>query len=202
MFSGIVETIGTILSIEVLQGCKQFTIASHLAFDDIHIGDSIAVNGVCLTVTEFTEQYFKVTAVPETLRMTNLKALIPHQLVNLERALSVGDRIGGHSMQGHVDDIGHILKIEADHSDAWLVTISIPNRLAKYLIPKGYIALDGMSITVIDVMPDHFTVTLIPHTQRVTIAHQYQLETPINIEVDMMGKYIETLVQHHLQGQQ
>ena len=200
MFSGIVEMMGTILEINMINGCKQFTIAPAESLTDLSIGDSIAINGVCLTITEFDSNSFKVSAVPETLRVTNLDYLSVNQTVNLEQSLRYGDRIGGHFVQGHVDATGEILEIVSDHSDAWIVKISLPEKLIPYLVPKGYITLDGMSITVIDVFPHAFTVTLIPHTKHVTIAQHYQLGSKINLEADMMGKYIENLVRKQASG--
>ena len=198
MFSGIVECIGTIISLYVDQGCKHFTIASKVTLNDLVIGDSIAVNGVCLTITAFTDDSFSVTAVPETLRLTNLDHFIEGSDVNLERSLRMGARIGGHYVQGHVDGVGKILEIENDHSNALLVKISVPAHLAKYIANKGYISLDGMSITVINATPEWFTVTFIPHTQEVTVVNQYQKGTLINLETDMMGKQIEKLLGAYL----
>lgn|SRR3990167_3549380 len=195
MFSGIIETTGTILQIDFVKSCKQFSISPMKAFNDLTIGDSIAVNGVCLTVTEFDATIFKVTAVPETLFLTNLDDLMVNHSVNLERSLKFGDRIGGHHVQGHIDGAGEILELVSDNSNAYLVKLRIPEKLAKYVIAKGYIALDGMSMTVIKILPSGLTITLIPHTKKVTIANQYQIGTKINIEVDRMGKYIENFIQ-------
>lgn len=198
MFSGIVECIGTIISLYVDQGCKHFTIAPKTSLNDLIIGDSISVNGVCLTITAFTDESFSVTAVPETLRLTNLDYLMEGNDINLERSLKMGARIGGHYVQGHVDGTGKILEIENDHSNALLVKISVPAHLAKYIVNKGYISLDGMSITVINATPEWFTVTFIPHTQDVTVVKQYQKGSWINLETDMMGKQIEKLLGAHL----
>lgn len=198
MFGGIVETTGKITKLELVDGCQHMTITPAQLFDDVNIGDSIAVNGVCLTVTQLTKTSFDVTAVPETLRLTNLSQLATHSEVNLERSLKYNSRIGGHYMQGHVDGVGEILEIKRDNSDALLIKISIPANLAKYTVSKGYITLDGMSITLIETQPTWFTITLIPHTQTVTIAKNYKVGSKINIEVDMMGKYIEKIVGAHL----
>lgn len=194
MFSGIVETIGCILKIDQENGCKTFTISKNAVLDDFKIGDSIAVNGVCLTVTHFNEQYFQVTAVPETLRLTNLDQLEINQIVNLERSVQASTRLGGHFVQGHVEAVGHILSIEQDSSQALLVKISLPAALSNYVVRKGYIALDGMSITVIEASKEWFSVTFIPHTQAVTNIQQYQIGTAINIETDILGKYIEKIL--------
>jgi riboflavin synthase len=194
MFSGIVETIGLIIHIGFSDGCKHFCISPIMKFTDLTIGDSISVNGVCLTVTSFTDSHFNVSAVPETLRLTNLSKLHLNDTVDLERSLSIGSRLGGHFVQGHVDGIGQIIEIENDHSQALLVKISITENLSRYIVDKGYITLDGMSITIIKSTPHWFTVTFIPHTQAVTITQHYAVGTWINLEVDIVGKYIEKLL--------
>lgn len=191
MFGGIVETTGTITNIQTADGCQHMTIKPDIAFDDVVIGESIAINGVCLTVTALTKDTFNVTAVPETLRLTNLSRFTTGSLVNLERSLKMNARIGGHQVQGHVDGVGEVLEIKKDGGEAWLVKISIPTALSRYIVPKGYITLDGMSITIIETSSEWFTVTFIPHTQAVTTVKDYKVGTLINIEVDITGKYIE-----------
>lgn len=196
MFGGIVECIGLITHIKAENGCKTFTLQPAMPFDDLQIGDSVSVSGVCLTVTQFTAIDFQVTVVPETLRVTNLDALAVNQYVNLERALKANQRIGGHYVQGHVDAVGHILDIKQDEkSQAQLVTISVPAELMLYVIKKGFIGIDGMSITVIEAGKDWLTVTFIPHTQIATIVQHYKIKQAINIEVDMMAKYIEKIME-------
>lgn len=195
MFNGIVETVGIVQNIQLKNDCKLFTFSSTKQFEDLNIDDSISVNGVCLTVTHISKNQFQATAVPETLRITNLKNLTEGSLVNLERSMHLQARISGHSMQGHVDDVGHILDIQ-NEGDALLVKISLPSALSKYIVNKGYITLDGMSITVIQEEKDWFTVTLIPHTQKITIASQYKIGTAVNIEVDILGKYIEKMLEN------
>lgn len=194
MFSGIVETIGKVTELRVEDGCKHFVIAPTAPFSQLTLGESIAVNGVCLTVTKFTDTTFHVTAVPETLNLTNLNTLIVGSLVNLERSITLSTRLGGHYVQGHVDAMGEILDIQQADKQVLLVKIGIPEKLDKYIVNKGYITLDGMSITVIESAPTWFTVTFIPHTQEVTIIKEYTIGSMINIEVDMMGKYIEKLL--------
>lgn len=193
MFSGIVETIGVIQQLTYVGDCLQATIFPKIAWDDLKIGDSVSVNGVCLTVTQFTTKGFSTTMVPQTLRLTNLQRLKVGDAVNLERALKASDRIGGHYVQGHVDGVGEIIDIRAE-GDAQLVKMRIPEQLTKYLVDKGYVALDGMSITLINVQRDTFTVTFIPHTQQATIISHYQLGTKINIEVDILSKFVEKLL--------
>ena len=192
MFSGIVEAIGTLIAINEDQGCQVMTIATTL--NDLQVGDSIAVNGVCLTVTSFTQTYFTVTAVPETLRLTNLNDLNVKDQVNLERSLTLNRRIGGHLVQGHIDGMGVIFKIVPDHSQALLVHIQLDPSLRKYIVRKGYIAIDGMSMTIVAVGPTWFVVTIIPHTQQATLAQYYRVNSKVNIETDILGKYIEKLM--------
>lgn len=194
MFNGIVETIGTIKHLKNERDCLKIKILPHKTFSDLNIGDSISVNGTCLTITEHDSETFDVTIVPETMRLTNLEKITVGDLVNLERSVRMGDRISGHYVQGHIDGTGEILEINKDGEDALLLKITIPERLAKYTVNKGYIALDGMSITIIDAGKTWFTITLIPHTQQVTIAHTYHVGTKINIEVDILSKYVEKLL--------
>ena len=194
MFSGIVETIGVINYMNTSNDCLHLTITPQIPFADTKVGDSISINGVCLTVTSFTSDNFNVTVVPETLRLTNLNRASQHSLVNLERSLKVGDRIGGHYVQGHVDAVGEIIEFKQDGLKAHLVTISIPSTLEKYIVKKGYITVDGMSLTVIDVTLQAFSLTLIPHTKTVTKARAYQVGDKVNIEVDILGKYVEKLL--------
>ncbi len=195
MFGGIVETTGQIIAATFTNGCLYAKVKPDMSFQDILVGDSIAVNGVCLTVTQFDAETFDVTIVPETLRLTNLAEMKANNVVNIERSLKSNQRIGGHQVQGHVDDFGKILSIQSDNGDALLVKISIPSHLSKYVVNKGYITLDGMSITVIESTPDWFTVTFIPHTQTVTIVKDYRVGDKINIEVDIAGKYFEKLLE-------
>lgn len=195
MFGGIVEAIGKVQAIEDNEGCKHVTIHPRPSFNELVIGESIAVNGVCLTVTQFDTDSFSVTIVPETLRCSNFGLLKEGAYVNLERSLTPHTRISGHSVQGHVDTTGEIIAIQPDASSAWLVKIAMPEKLAHYIVRKGYIAIDGMSITVIDTGLNWFTVTFIPHTQAVTITQYYQVGTKVNLEVDVVGKYIEKLVE-------
>jgi riboflavin synthase len=193
MFSGIVESLGKILSITIKEDCKQFTIQPVEAFPQLSLGESIAINGVCLTVEAFDETSFSVTAVPETLRITNLKQLQVLQWVNLERAVTLNSRIGGHLIQGHIDATATILEINTV-GEAMLVKFGIPPHLSKYIVNKGFIALDGMSITVIEATKSWFTTTFIPHTRLITIVKNYYIGRLINLEVDMLGKYVEKLL--------
>lgn len=195
MFGGIVETIAYVTRLKIEDGCKHFTFKPCMPLNDLVVGESIAINGVCLTITAFDDATFSVTAVPETLRLTNLDDLDVNHAVNLERSLKLSSRVHGHYVQGHVDGIGEVTAITPDHSTALLVTIQMPSHLAKYIVNKGYIALDGMSITIIKSTHDNFTVTFIPHTQAVTTVHEYKVGRKINIEVDIMGKYVEKILE-------
>ncbi len=194
MFGGIVETVGRVTASSLEKGCRHFTIEPQQTFDDIKVGDSVAVNGVCLTLTRVHEQSFDCSAVPETLTLTNLGQLTVGSRVNLERSLKATDRIGGHYVQGHVDGTGEISDIQSQGA-AWFVTIKIEPALARYIVKKGYIALDGMSITLVQAGSDHFSVTFIPHTQEVTIVNAYRVGSKLNVEVDILGKYAEKLLE-------
>lgn len=194
MFSGITECIGQVLSIQTHNDCYHFVISHHGRFDDVKVGDSIAVNGVCLTVTAFDENTFSTTAVPETLRLTNLSLLNINDPVNLERAIRADHRVGGHTVQGHIDTMATVKSITRDGNDAWVVHFTIDPTWQRYLVNKGFITIDGMSITVINAHDTEFSVTFIPHTKTSTIVQHYQPGTLVNIEVDMMAKYIEKMM--------
>ncbi len=194
MFSGIIEAIGKVSNIFIENECLAIDIFSQNHFEDLKVGDSIAVNGVCLTITTFIDNNWRFNLVPETLRLTNLSELSAGDLVNIERALKIGDRLSGHYVQGHIDATGEIKEITTDTGGAWLMKIKIPQSLEKYIVKKGFITIDGMSITVIDVTQEDCTVTLIPHTREVTIANQYRSGKKVNIETDVLGKYVEKLM--------
>lgn len=197
MFNGIVEAIGTITTVTTDKDCVHIAITSTADFADLKIGDSLAVNGVCLTITAIHPQTWHVTLVPETLRLTNLSQLTVGTPVNLERSIKMGDRISGHFVQGHVDATGEIIDITLDGEDALLIKIRIPPELSPYLINKGYIAVDGMSLTIIAANTHWFTLTLIPHTKTVTIAKNYCVGSKVNLEVDMLSKYLEKMTRTH-----
>lgn len=197
MFSGIVEAVGLVIHLDRVGDCLNITVASQQKFNDLKIGDSMAVNGVCLTITDHGDNTVNMTIVPETLRLTNLGQLSIGSAVNLERSLKHDGRNGGHQVQGHVDGVADIIELQPDGKEALLIKFSIPTALAKYIVNKGFIAVDGMSLTVIEAANDWFTVSLIPHTQKVTIASQYKLSSRVNIEVDILSKYIEKLMRYH-----
>jgi riboflavin synthase len=194
MFGGIVETVGIVSFIKISPSHIDISITPQIEFSDINIGDSIAVNGVCLTVVTFVNNTFTATIVPETMRLTNLGNLEVGSKVNLERALPANGRVSGHYVQGHIDGCAEIIELQYDGSKALIVTFAIPPHLAKYLVNKGYITIDGMSITIIEATPSWFSVTFIPHTQAATTVHEYRLGSLVNLEVDILGKYVEKLL--------
>ncbi|MDF2940795.1 MAG: riboflavin synthase [Gammaproteobacteria bacterium] len=194
MFTGIVEEVGVIEQILMTMMGLKFFIKAKLVLGDLKIGDSIAVNGVCLTVIEHNEEGFWAEAVAETLRLTTLGFLKYGNEVNLERALTPTSRMGGHYVQGHVDGVAEISEVKKE-GEAWLVKFQVEKSLAAYMVKKGYVAIDGMSITLIEVNEDSFSVTFIPHTREVTIVKHYRARTLVNIEVDILGKYAEKFLQ-------
>ena len=195
MFTGIVEEMGTVAHIVGDQDqANQLTVNCHTVLEGTRIGDSIAVNGTCLTVTALTNHSFTVGLSPETLRRTNLGLLKVGDPVNLERALAFGGRMGGHYVQGHVDGIGEIVAIVPE-GDSKRVTIRPPARLLPYIVEKGYIAVDGVSLTVAEMGRDTFTVALVAYTQSAVIMGHQQVGALVNIEVDIIAKYVERLVE-------
>ncbi len=195
MFSGIVQELGTVKDITNKGNIRTFCIKFNNSIN-CNIGDSVAINGTCLTVTEINKQNSTANfdAVPETLQKTNLNILVKNQLANTELAMRYGDHVGGHMVQGHIDETGQIISI-TNVGGAWLVEISASKELLKYLVTKGFVTIDGMSITVIDTFEDSFTVTLIPHTIEVTIAKNYTKGSIVNLEADATGKYIYKYIQ-------
>ena len=188
MFTGIVEELGTVGSIR----SGVLTVDASFILEDLHVKDSICVNGACLTVTELTGTGFQVDVVPETLRRTNLGELMSGSKVNLERSLQMGGRLGGHIVQGHVDCTGEISSITED-GDAYLYSFAVPSELSKYIVQKGFICVDGISLTVVDCADDEFTVTLIPYTREHTVLGAKSEGYKVNLEADIMAKYIEKL---------
>lgn len=188
MFSGIIEKLGTVKDIDTGDSPKLAIIADGW-LDDIGVGDSIAVNGVCLTVTSLSSGEFKADVMPETLRKTDLGELIPGDTVNLEKALRVGDRLGGHFVSGHVDRPGVILS-ETDEKNAVVLSFRTDPEIMEFIAPKGSVAIDGISLTVVDVSADGFSVSLIPHTMSVTTLGRKKPGSTVNIEVDMLARYI------------
>jgi riboflavin synthase len=191
MFTGIIEEIGTLLRMTRQGEAYELTIAASKILEDVKLGDSISVNGICLTVTRFHSNQFTVDAVPETIRRTNLAQLRTGSSLNLERAMAAGGRFGGHFVSGHVDGTASMTH-RSEEGNAVVFTFS-PNdqSILKYILPKGSIAIDGISLTVMDVNDSSFQVSIIPHTLDETILRLKQAGDTVNLECDMIGKYIE-----------
>lgn len=189
MFSGIVEYLGKASEVDTGESPK-LVIDAPGFLEDVAIGDSIAVNGVCLTVTGLSgAKTFEADVMPETLRKTDLGELGPGSPVNLEKSLMIGDRLGGHFVSGHVDTAGSIAGME-DEKNAVVVKFKMDSALMEFVASKGSIAIDGISLTIIDVGSDWFTVSLIPHTLKMTTLGSKQVGSTVNIEVDMLARYI------------
>jgi len=193
VFTGIVEELGTIKRLDRGSNSCQINISATKILDDVKLGDSIAINGVCLTVIDFDREHFVADMMAETLAKTNLKDLAGGQRVNLERAARLGDRMGGHLVQGHVDAVGMI--VEQQKLDiARLLRISAPQEVLHYLVAKGSVAIDGISLTVIEVLADSFTVSIIPHTAQMTTLGFKKPGDSVNLESDIIGRYVEKLL--------
>jgi riboflavin synthase len=189
MFTGIVEELGTVEAVERQSDAVRLTVRADIALEDTGLGDSISVNGCCLTVAERTGSTWTADVMAETLAKTGLGSLTPGDRVNLERAATVGSRLGGHLVQGHVDAVGHVVR--RDPGEHWdVVTISMPGDLAPYLVDKGSITVDGVSLTVVEARSDGFTVSLIPETLRRTTLGFRAPGDAVNLEVDVIGKYV------------
>ncbi|MEU9361715.1 riboflavin synthase [Streptomyces sp. NPDC048301] len=195
MFTGIVEELGEVTAVEKLDDASRFRLRGPVVTEGAKHGDSIAVNGVCLTVVDLGEDEFTADVMAETLNRSSLGALTTGSRVNLERPMALGGRLGGHIVQGHVDGTGHI--VERRPSENWeIVKISLPSGLARYVVEKGSITVDGVSLTVVDAAPDHFTISLIPTTLALTTLGIKQPGDPVNLEVDVLAKYVERLLAH------
>ncbi len=194
MFTGIVQTIGEVDSITAQDGDAQIQIAAPgLGLETVAIGDSIAVNGCCLTVTRLTENAFLADVSNETLSVTTLGDLNVGTLVNLEKALTAGQPLGGHYVTGHVDGVATVKQLESA-ARSIRMQIEVPQPLAKYIARKGSVTVDGVSLTVNEVGPTTFEVNLIPHTLDVTVLNRYTVGTRVNIEVDILARYMERLL--------
>ncbi|GGU51147.1 riboflavin synthase [Streptomyces lavendofoliae] len=199
MFTGIVEELGEVTAVENLGDSSRFRLRGPLVTEDAKHGDSIAVNGVCLTVVDTADGEFTADVMAETLKRSSLGALRPGSRVNLERPMAVGDRLGGHIVQGHVDGTGTILA--RTPSENWeIVTVSLPAPLRRYVVEKGSITVDGVSLTVVDAAADHFTISLIPTTLALTTLGLKEPGDPVNLEVDVIAKYVERLLGDTTEG--
>lgn len=192
MFTGLIEDIGCITAIKNIGDGIRFSITSE-KLTDLKIDDSIAVNGCCLTAVAVNSNVFEVEAVEETLKKTTLGGFSTGTEVNLERAMRLSDRLGGHLVLGHVDGLGRILSIE-ERSTSWWVTVEVPADLERYLIHVGSIAIDGISLTIAELAGNKVSVSIIPHTWSVTTLSKRRAGDEVNIEVDMIGKYVDKLL--------
>lgn len=197
MFSGIVEEMGVINEITITPEWTKLTIQAEKTLDETKIDDSIAVNGACLTVIAIDKNSFTFQVIPETLTKTNLGLLKLDSKVNLERSMTLATRIGGHMVQGHADMTCHILAINTDEKGT-VITFSLPEKLKLLVVDKGYVTLDGMSLTVVNRQSDRFSIAFIPHTIQATTVQFYQLGQQVNLEVDVMGKYIHQYLTHYV----
>lgn len=193
MFTGIIEEVGTLKSIQRKNNAIGLIISAYEILKDIKLGDSIAVNGICLTVTSFTDTDFSVDVMQETLSRTSLSSLKVGGKVNLERAMPMGGRFGGHIVTGHIDGTGTITQIQKDSIAVWYTIKTTPS-IMKYIIEKGSISIDGISLTVAKVSQDEFSVSIIPHTIVNTILSSKKVNEIVNLENDCIGKYVERLM--------
>ncbi len=199
MFTGIVEEVGKLVRLDRQGEAFQLTFDARVILDDVKLGDSISVNGICLTVTHFSSHSFTVDAVPETVRRTNLSRLNRGSTVNLERAMKANGRFGGHFVSGHIDGTATITHRTVEEN-AVVFTCSLDDvKMLKYIIPKGSVALDGISLTVMGIDQTGFQVSVIPHTMEQTTLLSKQKGDKINIECDMIGKYIEKFFSHQVE---
>jgi riboflavin synthase len=194
MFTGLVEALGSVIALAEEPGGRRLTLREPRLASELRLGDSVAVNGACLTVVRVAAERFDFQLGPETLAKTDLGSLQPGDRVNLERSLRVGDRLDGHWVLGHVDGIGRILD-RTSHGDYQVVRFSAEPRLLLQMISKGSVAVDGVSLTLVDVGGDAFSVMLIPHTLQATTLGFKPAGAPVNIEVDMLGKYVMKYMQ-------
>lgn len=196
MFTGIIEEVGTIKNILHKGNNLQLSIAADKILKDISLGDSISVNGVCLTVTRFTESYFNVDVSPETYNITNLKFLKTFSKVNLEPALTLSKPLGGHIVSGHVDAVGKIISVKKINEFLEIV-VEFPEKIGKYMIEKGSIAIDGISLTINALSKNSLSLMIIPHTLGNTTLIEKKVGEIVNIEVDLIAKYIENFVKKY-----
>ncbi|MCG5516598.1 MULTISPECIES: riboflavin synthase [unclassified Ectothiorhodospira] len=194
MFTGIIQSVGTLGATEDRGGDSRLTLRTgKLDLGDVQLGDSIAVNGVCLTAVALPGDGFVADVSRETLSKTSLGALGIGDPVNLEKALTPTTRLGGHLVSGHVDGLGEVTAVEQE-ARSWRYHVRVPDDLARYIAPKGSVCIDGVSLTVNTVDGAVFTVNIVPHTQQETIIHGYRVGTRVNIEVDIIARYLERLL--------
>lgn len=196
MFTGIVEEMGVLKSIRKGAHSAILEIQAKVVLEDIHLGDSIAVNGVCLTVTDMTDSTFSADVMHETMRRSSFSTIKSGSQVNLERAMQVGGRLGGHIVSGHIDGIGHVARIATD-GIARVITISIPKDMEPFIVEKGSITIDGISLTVVSVGSSQFSVSIIPHTMANTTLMDKHPGAIVNLETDVIGKYVHSFTVGH-----
>jgi riboflavin synthase len=190
MFTGIVEELGKVISVKKSRVDYILSLAAPFLAPGLNIGDSVAVNGICLTVTSKTGNSFAVDVMPETVKKTNLVRIKAGSTVNLERALTLSGRLGGHMVSGHVDGVG-IIRSKTKKGNALLINIEAPESVTRYLIDRGSIAVDGISLTVMDIGVNLITISIIPHTAKVTTLGFKDKGDTVNLEADLIGKYVE-----------
>jgi riboflavin synthase len=195
MFTGIIEELGTVAALESRPQGARLTVRCAVVLEDLQEGASIAVNGVCLTATALESDSYSADLAPETLRLTNLGALRSGSRVNLERPLSPTGRLSGHIVQGHVDGVGEFISLDSLGSDNWWLSIRVPKELDRYLVYKGSIAIDGISLTIASLESGVLSVAIIPHTYRNTTLGSYRPGARINLECDVLAKHVEKLLQ-------
>jgi len=193
VFSGIVEVLGDVRSMASGDSGARIAIEAGALVEGVKLGDSIAINGACMTVVAFGNSIFEADISPESLRMTNLGDLKAGEKVNLEKALVLGDRLGGHMVTGHIDGMGKIRERKADGDSIWL-TVEAPPDVMRYLVFKGSIAIDGISLTVATCDEDSFSIAIIPHTSEHTTLTAKRDGAVVNLEADLIGKYVEKLL--------
>lgn len=199
MFTGLIEEIGKIQNITLISGGKQIAIVAEKILTDLKIDHSVAVSGVCLTAVKILENGFVAEAVGETLEKSTLNNIQVGQNVNLERAMQIGDRLGGHFVQGHVNGVG-IVKQLHQRGENWYLVVEIPKELERYVINEGSIAIDGISLTIADLHGTDVGVSVIPHTYKNTLISKYKIGQNVNIETDFLAKYIEKFVNSYKQN--
>ena len=193
MFTGIIEEVGTIERIRRGSSSAVLQIQASRVLEDLKVGDSVAVNGVCLTATAVEERRFSADVMHETLRRSTLTELRPGSAVNLERAMAANGRFGGHIVAGHVDGTGRIIRLQKDDNAVWY-TIQAGPEVLRYVVEKGSITVDGISLTVAQVGADWFSISVIPHTAAVTVLGRRRAGERVNLEADLIGKYVEKLL--------
>lgn len=199
MFTGIVEEIGTIQGIKQSKDAMTITVKASKTMSDIHLGDSYAINGVCLTITTFAKYLFTVDVMPETYNHTGLSKLKVGSLVNIERAMAANGRFGGHFVSGHVDGVGTITGRQ-EKSNAIYLHIQVPEDIEQYLINRGSITIDGTSLTIFSIEGNVVTVSLIPHTAHETVLGRKRVGDQVNVEADMLAKYMTSLLKNREQS--